>query len=87
MLLAKVGTTGIPVAVDTDTPFNLFVSVALLKFNNELLNLDFLVNEINSPLVQSITSCRKHERSRKQKLSDERYGQHSCGNTFFTRTT
>ena len=28
MLLAKVGTTGIPVAVDTDIPFSLFVSVA-----------------------------------------------------------
>ena len=33
LLLTKVGTTGIPVLVDTDIQFSLFVSVALLKFD------------------------------------------------------
>ena len=41
ILLTKVGTTGIPVIVDTNDEFSLFVSVALLKFHL-----------INSPLVQ-----------------------------------
>lgn len=35
ILLTKVGTTGIPVIVDTNEQFSLFVSVALLKFNQE----------------------------------------------------
>lgn len=52
ILLTKVGTTGIPVIVDTSEEFSLFVSVALLKFNQELLYNHFLVHLINSPLVQ-----------------------------------
>ena len=52
ILLTKVGTTGIPVIVDTNEEFSLFVSVALLKFNQDLLFNEFLVNLINSPLVQ-----------------------------------
>jgi len=52
VLLTKVGTTGIPVIVDTDEEFSLFVSVALLKFNQNLLLNDYLVHLINSPLVQ-----------------------------------
>ena len=36
ILLIKVGTTGIPVVVDTTDEFSVFVSVALLKFNQEL---------------------------------------------------
>ena len=52
ILLTKVGTTGIPVIVDTDLPFSLFVSVALLKFNQELLYNKYLLYMINSPLVQ-----------------------------------
>ena len=52
MLLTKVGTTGIPVIVDTDKQFSLFVSVALLKFNQELLYNKYLLYMINSPLVQ-----------------------------------
>ena len=51
LLLTKVGTTGIPVVVDTDTEFSLFVSVALLKFGDQSLNLMYLKNIINSPLV------------------------------------
>ncbi len=52
ILLTKVGTTGIPVIVDTDKQFSLFVSVALLKFNQELLYNKYLLYMINSPLVQ-----------------------------------
>ena len=52
ILLTKVGTTGIPVIVNTTNEFSLFVSVALLKFNQELLYNKFLVCLINSPLVQ-----------------------------------
>ena len=53
LLLTKVGTTGIPIIVDTDKEFSLFVSVALIKFNNNLINSKFLVHLINSPLVQN----------------------------------
>ena len=52
ILLTKVGTTGIPVLVDTTNEFSLFVSVALLKFNQEILSNEYLVCLINSPLVQ-----------------------------------
>ena len=52
ILLTKVGTTGIPVIVDTDKEFSLFVSVALLKFNQMKLSNFFLKYLINSPLVQ-----------------------------------
>ena len=52
ILLTKVGTTGIPVLVDTTNEFSLFVSVALLKFNQEMLSNEYLIYLINSPLVQ-----------------------------------
>jgi len=52
ILLTKVGTTGIPIIVDTNDEFSLFVSVALLKFNQNLLYNEYLVHLINSPLVQ-----------------------------------
>ena len=52
ILLTKVGTTGIPVIVDTDTKFSLFVSVALLKFDVKLLDAQYLKCLINSSLVQ-----------------------------------
>lgn len=52
VLLSKVGTTGVPASVDTDIKFSLFVSVALLKFNKDLINRDYLINVINSPCVQ-----------------------------------
>lgn len=52
LLVTKVGTTGIPVIVDTDLPFSLFVSVALLKFNQHLIYNKFLQILINAPLVQ-----------------------------------
>ena len=56
VLLTKVGTTGIPVIVDTDIQFSLFVSVALLKFNHNLIYNKFLKILISSPLVQKQAS-------------------------------
>ena len=53
ILLTKVGTTGIPIIVDTDKEFSLFVSVALLKFNQNMVYNEYLVHLINSPLVQT----------------------------------
>ncbi len=52
MLLSKVGTTGVPAIVNTDEEFSLFVSVALLKFNSELINTKYLYYLLYSPLVQ-----------------------------------
>ena len=60
ILLSKVGTTGVPAKVDTDAEFSLFVSVALLKFNNELLNADFLIYSILAPDFQR--QCKEHTR-------------------------
>ena len=51
ILLTKVGTTGIPVLVETGKEFSLFVSVALLKFNQDLLFGKYLVKLLESPLV------------------------------------
>ena len=53
ILLTKVGTTGIPVIVDTKKQFSLFVSVALLKFNQKMLYNKYLLYMIESPLVQT----------------------------------
>ena len=53
MLLSKVGTTGVPAIVDTDEPFSLFVSVALLKYNHSCIDESFLYFLLKSPLVQS----------------------------------
>ena len=52
IILSKIGTTGIPVIVETDIEFSLFVSLALLKFNNEYIDREYLKNLILSPLVQ-----------------------------------
>lgn len=60
ILLTKVGTTGIPVIVETDQEFSLFVSVALLKFGVNLINNKFLVYAIKSPVVQ--VQCDKNTR-------------------------
>ena len=58
ILLTKVRTTGIPVLVDTDRPFSIFVSVAQLRFSTELLDKFFLIYLLKSPLVQ--TQCREN---------------------------
>ena len=60
ILLTKVGTTGIPVIVDTDEEFSLFVSVAQLRFSHLLLDANYLLLLIESPLVQQ--QCTEHTR-------------------------
>lgn len=52
ILLSKVGTTGIPVAVNTNIEFSIFVSIALLKLFPTLIFSNFLIYAIQSPLVQ-----------------------------------
>jgi len=53
LLISKVGTTGIPLIIDTERDFSIFVSLALVKFFPDLLDSQFLIYLINSPLVQS----------------------------------
>lgn len=60
ILLTKVGTTGIPVIVETNKEFSLFVSVALLKFDIDLIYNKYLVYAIKSPVVQ--IQCDKNTR-------------------------
>ena len=60
ILLSKVGTTGVPAKVETDTEFSLIVSVALLKFNNDLLDINFLIYSILAPDFQK--QCKEHTR-------------------------
>ena len=52
MLLSKVGTTGVPLIIDTEKEFSIFVSLALVKFFPNLIDSKFLLYLINSPLVQ-----------------------------------
>jgi type I restriction enzyme S subunit len=52
VLLTKVGTTGIGKVIDVDVEFSIFVSLALLKFNQNLLSPYYLELVINSPLVK-----------------------------------
>jgi type I restriction enzyme S subunit len=52
LLLTKVGTTGIPVLVDVDCEFSIFVSVALIKFPRHLLSGAYLSWLVKSPLVK-----------------------------------
>ena len=60
ILLTKVGTTGIPVLVETDIEFSLFVSVAQLRFSTAFIDKNYLVYLIKSPLVQD--QCKEHTR-------------------------
>lgn len=52
LLITKVGTTGVPVIVDTDEPFSLFVSVALIKAPWELISVEYLRLLVDSPFVR-----------------------------------
>ena len=60
MLLTKVGTTGIPVLINTKIEFSLFVSVALVKFNHQYLYDKYFLYMLQSPLVQK--QCAKNTR-------------------------
>jgi len=51
LLISKVGTTGVPAIVKTYTEFSLFVSVALMKFSQNLLDVEYLYYLIYTPLV------------------------------------
>ena len=52
LLISKVGTTGIPLIIDDDREFSIFVSLALIKFFPKLIDSSFLIVLLNSPLVQ-----------------------------------
>lgn len=52
LLITKVGTTGIPVLVDTDRPFSIFVSVSLIKYPQHYISGEYLKWTVNSPLVK-----------------------------------
>lgn len=54
LLITKVGTTGVPVIVDVDFEFSLFVSVALLRFNQEKFINKYLKYVVESRFVQNI---------------------------------
>ncbi len=56
LLITKVGTTGVPVIVDTDDEFSIFVSVAQLRFNLDELDLKFIRYVVLSKFVQNIIS-------------------------------
>ncbi len=60
IILSKVGTTGIPVLVETDIEFSLFVSVAQLRFSHKYINPQFLIYLLKSPLVQK--QCEENTR-------------------------
>lgn len=53
LLLTKVGTTGIPILVETDESFSIFVSVALIKFDSTNVDGEFLKLLIGSPFVKA----------------------------------
>ena len=52
LLLTKVGTTGIPILIETEQPFSIFVSVALIKFDNTKISGNYLSLLIKSPFLK-----------------------------------
>ena len=53
ILIARIGTLGKAVLVDTDIEFSLFVSVGLVRFDHHSVNPEFLRIVLNSPFVES----------------------------------
>ena len=53
ILIARIGTLGKAVLVDTDLEFSLFVSVGLVRFDHQCVNPEFLRFVLNSPFVES----------------------------------
>ena len=47
LLLSKVGTTGIPLIIETEKEFSIFVSLALIKFTSIPIDKRFLIHLIN----------------------------------------
>lgn len=52
LLLSKVGTTGIPLIIETEREFSIFVSLALIKFTSVPINKKFLLLLFKTPFVQ-----------------------------------
>jgi type I restriction enzyme, S subunit len=57
LLITKVGTTGIPVIVDVEQEFSLFVSVALVKAPWNLVSVNYLYYLISSPFMKAQSSA------------------------------
>ena len=53
VLLSKDGTIGIPCFINNDYRFSYFVSVALIKPNNNLLNGEYLTWILKTPYIQN----------------------------------
>lgn len=51
ILFSRIGTMGVFVKVDTDTPFDIFVSVGLMKVKKNAINTDYLVYYLSSSCV------------------------------------
>jgi type I restriction enzyme S subunit len=52
ILYTKVGTTGVAQVVDVDEEFSIFVSVALLKINHEIIYNSYLEHFLNAPYAR-----------------------------------
>ncbi len=52
VLFTRIGTLGVNVAIDTDQPFSIFVSVGLLKLVDEFASPEFMSLTLNSPLLR-----------------------------------
>jgi type I restriction enzyme, S subunit len=52
ILVSKDGTIGVPALIETDEEFSIFVSVALLKPNRNLVNSAFLVEQLRTDTLQ-----------------------------------
>ena len=51
ILFTRIGTLGVNVVIQTDIEFSIFVSVGLLKFDQDSIYPHFLANVLNSPLL------------------------------------
>lgn len=65
VLYTKVGTTGVAKAIDTDTEFSVFVSVALLRPNKMKVIPEYLERVLNSPM------CRKQAKALTQGVGNQ----------------
>lgn len=53
ILLAKNGTTGVAAIVDNDKIFDIYVTLALLRPNKDLIVPNYLLNVVNSPICKN----------------------------------
>lgn len=52
VLLAKNGTTGVAAMVEDDRVFDIYVTLAVLRANQEVINPKYLLNIVNSPICK-----------------------------------